>query len=165
MTPPPPRIYHEWEARTRGVYERYVFQQTVGASCAVLNVPVFDITPTQMMTFKNFCLAGSSYFNIGSGLLPFSITPFGATSPAARAMLVADHVHTDAVDVGTDPESGYVGPSEVARLRNASGYIPQSWSEARTQLRSVSGLLGALLGDAHPVILAYGRFLRLYDRI
>jgi hypothetical protein len=39
---------------------------------------------------------------------------------------------------------------------------PPSWSETRTQLRSVSGLLGALLGDDHPVLLAYGRFLCLY---
>jgi hypothetical protein len=29
----------------------------------------------------------------------------------------------------------------------------------------VCGLLGALLGDAHPILLAYGRFLRLYDRM
>jgi hypothetical protein len=115
------------------------------------------------MPLKIFRLAGSSYSDIGSGLLLFSITPADATSPAARAMLVADHVHADAFDVGADPENGSVCPSEVAHLRGASGYPPQSWSEAPTQLRSISGLLGTLLGDAHPVLLAYGRFLRLYD--
>jgi hypothetical protein len=47
-----PPVYHQWAARTRGVSERYVLQQAVGASCAVQNVPVFDVTPTQVMTFK-----------------------------------------------------------------------------------------------------------------
>jgi hypothetical protein len=126
---------------------------------------VFDVTPTQVMTFKNFRLAGSSYFDIGYRHLPFSITPVDATSPSAHAMLVADRVCVDAFDVGADTESGYVGPSEVARLRNASGCTPQSWSEIRTQLRSDNGLLGSLLGDAHPVLLTYGCFLRLYDRM
>jgi hypothetical protein len=91
----PPHLYHEWAARIRGVSERYVLQQAVEDSCAVQNVPVFEGTPTQVMTFKNFCLTGSSYFDIGSGLLPFSITPSDATSPAARAMLVADRIHAD----------------------------------------------------------------------
>jgi hypothetical protein len=97
--------------------------------------------------------------------MPFSITPVDATSPVARTMLVAYHARTDAFGVGADHDSGHVRPSEIASLRNSSGYIPQSWSKARTQLRSVSGLLGALLGDAHLVLLAYGRFLRLYDRM
>jgi hypothetical protein len=100
-----PRLYYEWAACTWGVSKRYVFQQAVGASCAVLNVPVFDVTHIQVMTFKNFRLAGSSYFDIGSRLLPFSITHADATSPAARAMLVADRVHADVFDVGANPES------------------------------------------------------------
>jgi hypothetical protein len=92
-------------------------------------------------------------------LLPFSINPADATSSAERA------IRADAFDVGADPESGHVVSSEGTRLCNASGYIPRSWSEARTQIRSVYGLLGALLGDARPVLLAYGRFVRLYDRM
>jgi hypothetical protein len=56
-----------------------------------------------------------------------------------------------------------VVPSEAARLHNASGYIPQSWSKARTQLQSVSGLLGDLLGNTHPVLLTYDHFLRSYN--
>jgi hypothetical protein len=66
-----PCLYPEWVACTREVSERYVIQQAVGASCAVHNIPVFEVTPTQVMTFNKFRLAGSSYFNIGSSLLPF----------------------------------------------------------------------------------------------
>jgi hypothetical protein len=61
------------------------------------------VTPTQVMSFKNFRYAGSSYFDIGSGPLSFSITPTDATSVQARAMLAADRVRADAFDLGADP--------------------------------------------------------------
>jgi hypothetical protein len=89
----------------------------VESSCAVLRVPAFEVTPTQVMALHNFRLAGSTYFDIGSGLLPFSITPADATSAPARAMLVTDRVRADAF--------GSIGPGEVSRLRNLSGYLPQ----------------------------------------
>jgi hypothetical protein len=131
----------------------------------VLRVPAFEVTPTQVMTLKNFRLAGSTYFDIGYGLLPFSITPADATSAQARAMLVADRVRAGAFDIGANPESGSTGPGEVSRLRNLSGYLPQGWTEARTQLRSTQGLLGALMRNLHPMVLAHGRFLHLYERL
>jgi hypothetical protein len=160
-----PRLYQEWAARTKGVSERWIFQQAVESSCTVLRVPAFEVTPTQVTALKNFRLAGSTYFDIGSDLLPFSITPADATSAPARAMLAADRVRADAFDIGADPESGSIGPGEVSRLRNLSGYLPQGWTEARSQLRSARGMMGALMGNLHPVVLAYGRFLQLYERL
>jgi hypothetical protein len=115
------------------------------------------------MAFKNFRYAGSTYFDIGSGLLPFSITPSDATSVQARAMLAADRVRADAFELGADPENGAVAPGEVARLRNLSGYAPQTWNEARSQLLGMQALMGALLGNRHPAVTAYGRFLRRYS--
>jgi hypothetical protein len=58
-----------------------------------------------------------------------------------------------------------VAPGEVSRLRNRSGYTPQSWNEARSQLLGMHAPLGALLGPAHPVVGVYGRFLRKYSRM
>jgi hypothetical protein len=81
-----PALYHEWVARPRGLSERWVMQQSVDASFASQGIPPFEVTPTQVMAFKNFRFVGSSYFNIGSGLLPFSITPADAASPADCAM-------------------------------------------------------------------------------
>jgi hypothetical protein len=155
-----PPVYHEWAARPRGVSERYTLQQIVDAAASALDVPSFEVTPTQVMAFKNFRYAGSSYFDIGSGLLPFRITPSDATSVQARAMLAADRVRADAFYLGEDPESGAVAPGEVTRLRNLSGYIPQTWNEAFSQLLGMQALMGALLGHLHPVVTAYGRFLR-----
>jgi hypothetical protein len=79
-------------------------------------------------------------------------------------MLAAARGREDAFDLGADPESGAISPRDVGRLRNICGYAPQRWTVSRAQLRSTSGLLGALVGNNHPVILAYGRFLRMYKR-
>jgi hypothetical protein len=125
-------VYHEWAARPCRVLERYTLQQSVDSAATILDVPSFEVTPTQVMAFKNFRYAGSSYFNIGSGLLPFSITSTDATSVHARAMLAADRVRANAFDLGADPESGAVAPGKVSRLRNLSGYTHQTWNEARS---------------------------------
>jgi hypothetical protein len=108
------------------------------------------------MALKNFRLAGSTYFDIGSGLLPFSINPADANYSQARDMLVADPIRADAFDIGADPKSGSIGSREVSRLQNFSGYLPQGWTEARTQFRIIRGLPGALMGNLHPVVLPYG---------
>jgi hypothetical protein len=155
-----PRLYQEWAAHTRGVSEIWVMQQAaVEASCAVLSVPAFEVTPAQVMALKNFRLADSTYFDIGSGLLPFSITPSDATSSQARSMLVADQIHRPTL-------------STLVSIRRAVPLAPVKWHASVTlvvtspktgpKLRSTRGLLGALMGNAHPVVLAYGRFLQLY---
>jgi hypothetical protein len=120
-----PQVYHEWAACPHDVSERYTLQQSVNSAVTILDVPSFEVTPTQVMAFKNFRYAGSSYFDIRSGLLPFSITPTNATSVQSWAMLAADRVRADAFDLRADPESGTVAPDEVSRLRNLSGYTPQ----------------------------------------
>jgi hypothetical protein len=140
-------------------------QHAVYTSYASQGMPPFEFTATQVMAFNNFWFEGSSYFDIGSGLLPFSVTPADATSSIARAMLAADRGRADAFDLRADSESGAIAPSDVCLLRNTSGYVPQSWTEARAQLCSVSGLMGALVGINHPVILAYGRLKRMFERM
>jgi hypothetical protein len=72
-------------------------------------VPAFEVTPIQVMALKNLSMAGSAYFDIGSGLLPFSITLDDATSSQARVMLVADRVRINAFNIGADPALYPVG--------------------------------------------------------
>jgi hypothetical protein len=156
-----PTLYHEWVAHTRGFSERWVMQHTVDASCASQGMPPFEVL-THVMVFKNFRFAGSSYFDIGSGILPFSTTPSDATSPAAHTLLAADRRRADVFDLGADTESDAIAPIDVGRLHNTGGYVPQSWTETCAQLRHTSSLMGTLVGNNHPVILAYGHFLRMY---
>jgi hypothetical protein len=160
-----PLLYHEWAARPKGVSERYVMQQAVDVACAELHLSSFQVTPAHVMAFKNLQFAGGQYFDIGTGLIPFSITPADAQSAAARAMLAADQGRADAFDLGADPESSAITPSDVPCLRNLQGYIPHGWIEAGSQLRSECGLLAALLGTGHPVVRAYTRFLAKYGRL
>jgi hypothetical protein len=81
-----PPTYHEWAARPYGMSKRWVLQQAVNADSATLDVPSFEVTPTQVMSFKNFRFVGATYHIIGAGLLPFSITPLDATSYRARSI-------------------------------------------------------------------------------
>jgi hypothetical protein len=80
-------------------------------------------------------------------------------------MVVADRIRADAFNLDANPESGAIGPSEATHLHNISGYIPQGWTEDQTQLRSTRRMLGALMGNSYPVVLAYGRLLRLVERL
>jgi hypothetical protein len=137
----------------------------VDASCASQGVPPFDVIPTQVMDFKNFRFSGFSHFDIGSGLPPLSITPADGTSPDAGATIAADRVRADDFDIGAYPESRAISPSDVGQLQDISGCVPQSWTDGRVQLHSVSGLLSALIGNNNHIILMYGRSLRLYERI
>jgi hypothetical protein len=58
-----------------------------------------------------------------------------------------------------------MAPGKVTHLQNLSGYIPQIWNQALSQLLGMQDLMGALLGNPHPVVGAYGRFLRRNSRM
>jgi hypothetical protein len=73
-------------------------------------------------------------------------------------MLVANRIIADAFDLGGEPESGAVSPSDVVQLRNMSGYVPVTWIEARAQLHGAKGLMGVIMGVTHLVIARYGCF-------
>jgi hypothetical protein len=117
-----------------GVSAHCIIQQSVDADHAAQDVLAFEVTPTHVMAFQNFCFAGAACFEVGTILLPFSITPGDATWTVARAMLEADRGRADAFDLGGDPENGAITPGGVRALRNLSGYFPHIWMEARNQV-------------------------------
>jgi hypothetical protein len=139
--------------------------QAVDMACATLHLATFQVSPAHVMSFKNLHFAGGQYFDIGTGMLPFSIIPADAQSTSARAMLAADQGWADAFDLGDDPKAIAITPSDVPRLRNLAGYLPHGWIKAGSQLRSACGLLVALLGPEQPVIRAYLHFLTKYGRL
>jgi hypothetical protein len=67
---------------------------------------------------------GGNFFDIGPGVLPFSITPYGTTSSAGHTMLKSDQVWIDDFDLNGDPETSAITPGDVPMLRNTQGYIP-----------------------------------------
>jgi hypothetical protein len=77
-----PATYHEWAVRPHGVSERYVLQQAVNAASATLGVPSFEVTPTQVMSFKNFRFVGGSVPRHWYGAAPFQHHSFRRHLPA-----------------------------------------------------------------------------------
>jgi hypothetical protein len=53
-----PPLYHERATCLPCVSEWYTLQQGVDAAAALLDVPSFEVTPTQVMAFENFRYAG-----------------------------------------------------------------------------------------------------------
>jgi hypothetical protein len=97
------------------------------------------------MAFQNFRFDGAAYFEVGTGLLPFSITRGDATSKISWSMLEADRIRANAFDLDGDPENGTIATGNARALRNLSGYLPQTWIEDCTQVQSYCGLLAVLL--------------------
>jgi pyruvate/oxaloacetate carboxyltransferase len=54
---------------------------------------------------------------------------------------------------------------EVARIRNPSGYILHTWNTALSQLLGIKVLVDTLLGNSHPAVTDYDRFLRRYSQM
>jgi hypothetical protein len=59
-------------------------------------------------------------------------------------MLASYHTRVDTFDLRVDPESGVIELLEVGRLSTIEGYLPSSWMEAHSQLKSARSLMGAL---------------------
>jgi hypothetical protein len=158
-----PARYHEWAARPRGVSERWVLQQSVDSTCATLGAPGFEVTPTQVMAFKKIVSRGCHVRTLEQAFCPSALPqlmPFCPKHALCSQRIASAHTHST-----WGGGSGAIAPGEVSRLRNLSGYVPISWMEARSQLHSVVGLMGALTGTTLPAIAGYLRFLRQYNRL
>jgi hypothetical protein len=115
------------------------------------------------MTTKSFDFCGPSYSEIGTGILPFSITPSDATSDRGRAAIMEDRVRAETYDLSGEAVNGAITTANAARMRSLKGYVPVYWMEARMQLQGVAVMMEALLGTTHPILALYTVFLRKYN--
>jgi hypothetical protein len=83
---------NEYAARPCGVSEHWVLQQSMDAACSILRLASFKVSPYQAIALKNMKFVGGNFFDIGSCLLPFSITPSDATSTTGHTMLASAQV-------------------------------------------------------------------------
>jgi hypothetical protein len=86
-------------AKPKGLSERVIFQREVDAAAEVLGLVPFQVTPSQVMTMKSFDFCGPSYSEIGTCILPFSITLDAATSDRGHATIVADRGRAETYDL------------------------------------------------------------------
>jgi hypothetical protein len=155
--------YLNISGKPKGLSERVILQREVDASSQVLDLVPFQVTLSQVIAMKTFDFTGASYSEIGTGVLPFSITPADATSDKGRAVIRADRGRAETFDLSDDSVNGAMTTDDATRMLNYKGYIASDWMEARLQIRSVACLMGALLGTTHPVLMYYKVFLRKYD--
>jgi hypothetical protein len=160
-----PNFYHELAGRPKGVSERILLQREVDLAARALGVQPFKVTPSQILALKTFDFVGDGYSEIGTGLLPFSITPPDATSAATRRMLAEDRARAETFDMSGEAANGALTTSDATRLRNNKGYVVADWMEARQQARSYGALVGALLGVGHHCVLNYQNYLSRLDEL
>jgi hypothetical protein len=159
-----PNFCHELAGRPKGISERILLQREVDLAARAQGVQPFKVTPSQILALKTFDFAGNGYTEVGTGLLPFSVTPPpDATSASARRMLSEDRARADTFDMSGEGDNGALTTSDVNRLRNNKGYVVVDWVEARAQARSYAALVGALLGTGHQCVLNYSDYLSRLD--
>jgi hypothetical protein len=147
----------------KGLSERVILQRQVDATSLVLDLVPFQVTPSQVIAMKTFDFTGASYSEIGTSVLPFSITPVNATSNKGRAAMRADRGRAETFDLSGDSVNGAMTTDDASRMHNYKGYVAADWMEAHLQIQSVACLTGALLGTIHPMIMCYKMLLRNYD--
>jgi hypothetical protein len=79
-----PNFFHELVGHPKGISERILLQREVDLAARALGVQPFKVTPSQILALKTFDFVGDGYTEIGTGLLPFSVTPPDATLASAR---------------------------------------------------------------------------------
>jgi hypothetical protein len=83
-----------------------ILQREVDAAELVLYLAPFQITPSQVTAMNMLDFTGTSYSEIYTGVLPFSITPTDATSDKGRATICADRGHAETFDLSGDSVNG-----------------------------------------------------------
>jgi hypothetical protein len=160
-----PPFYQELGAKRKGESERVLLQREVDQSAEVFGVLAFKVSPSQVISLKTFDFGGLSMSEVGTGVLPLSIIPPEATSLSASRALANNHAQSETYDLSGEPSLGAMSTADTQRLRNQKGYLPVNWMEARTQLRCMLALLGALCGNDHAVTLSWQQMLRDYERV
>jgi hypothetical protein len=101
-----PDYYLNVSGKPKWLSERVILHMEVDAAAMVLDLVPFQVTPLQVITIKTFDLTGASYSEIGTDVLPFSITPADATSDKRRAAIRADHGHAETFDLSGENVNG-----------------------------------------------------------
>jgi len=160
-----PQIYHELAARSKGINKRSLLQQCLDMTALAMgrNKPL--ATSSLVIDLDNWDYVGTSHDALGTGLLPFSITPPDAPSRNGRKALLEDQERARLYDISGEAINGAISSSDAKKLYNGKGFIPSEWPEATLQIEGYAVLLGTLLGTQHRAFLEYQAALKLYERI
>jgi hypothetical protein len=155
-----PEYYLTISAKHKGLSRRVIIQHGVDAATKVLGLVHLQVTPSQVMTMKGFDVCRPSYSQIGTGILPFSITPDAATSDHDRTAITADWGRADTYYLSGEAVNGAISTADDARMRNLKWYVAVDWMEACMKLQCMAVLMGDLMGTTRPVFTVCANFLR-----
>jgi hypothetical protein len=118
-----PDYYLNVSGNPKGISERIILQREMDAAAMVLDLVPFQVTPSQVIAMKTFDFTDASYTGIGTGVLPFSITPADATSEKGRAAICADRGRAETFDLSGEYGNGATTTEDATKMRNYKGYV------------------------------------------
>jgi hypothetical protein len=118
-----PEYYLNVSGNPKGLYERVILQREVDAAVMVLDLVPFQVTPSQVIAMKTFDFTGTSYSEIGTGLLPFSITPADATSDKGHAAIRANRYCDETFYFSGNGVNGTMITDDATIMRNYKDYV------------------------------------------
>ena len=151
-----PIIWHQMANRKRDGEPLVTLMQTqVDIESTQFGKLAMTISVPHELSLKNFKLGGNeNNSKIDSGILPFMVTPLGATSDEAAA-------HQDKED---DAILGYgvlyegtngLKLAEAREIRKSHVYFPLNWDEGRDQLWAFLAAFSSLHGCNHYVTIEF----------
>ena len=161
-----PAYWHDAAAHKKGdgVTPRSLLQDQVDLAANELGVPPPLVTVQHTTTVTNWLFSGSTEFNLGGGLLPFTVTPPGAVSINAMGRHEQDHEDTADYTLVMGTNSSMTA-ADARSLRGNNTYVPMDMEEAESMLESYTALLGATLGVNHPNVISHQRSLKEYRSV
>jgi hypothetical protein len=118
-----PEYYINVSDKPKGLSNRIVLQREVGAAAEASDLIPFQVTPSQVIAVKTYDFYGASYSEIGTEVLPFSITPADATFDKGRAAIQADRNRVKTSDLGRENVNGTMTVDNASKMRNCKGYV------------------------------------------
>jgi hypothetical protein len=133
-----------------------IIQQTIDNHAQKFDMIEGPIVSTgSMQLFKTLRFQGVDEQDLGSGILPMSLTPPGAVSSQARAQLIEDNENALTYEFMMSTDGQQISSSDAKLLSKTKGYVPTEWSEAKAQVEAYQPVITAILGELHPTALEY----------
>ena len=143
-----------------------IIQQTIDDHAQKFDMIEGPIVSTgSMQLFKTLRFQGVDEQDLGSGILPMSLTPPGAVSSQARAQLIEHNENALTYDFMMSTDGQQISSGDAKLLSKTKGYVPTEWSEAKAQVEAYQPVVTAILGELHPTALEYIRAVKYASTI
>jgi len=141
-----------------------IMQHAIDAAAEDLGTGAPIVTPAVMAFVNTFRFQGTDDSDVGSGVLPMSFVPPGAATSKARARRTEDQELAFTYMNMMATAGQQITSADAKALSKSKGYVVTKWSEVYVQLRGYLPVLATIIGNNHPLFLAYQRGVEAYHR-